>query len=391
MKVVIFIGHHKTGSASLQEFLSQNALALMRAGILYPAVEAEGMSLLLKRALKGRDHVETLPFNLREAHNALAFRMLTDVTGGTVPAFHPGLPSTDEMFKIIEHQITALRPKAVILASEVMGNFSSVSTDLISNLIALFKGAHVRIIANLRRVDDHMVAWHGQRLRFGEKINSLKQVGMTPYKNGIHFDYRRLLDGWRSKAPGAEIVLRTYANVLEAGGTPQDFMRQSGLKFPGKLLAVREANRGLHRGLFEISRLGNQHLNTHDASRLFDFLMRVTPALDLPNSKDIELFTQAIRANIATNFAPVHEYLGSLSGHTPFFSDLSEIRIPLPYDGDKIAQEALAQIRQMRCRIPTQTLGEFLNDLDMSATTSTENSLFPHRKINSALKMNSAS
>ena len=41
MDLVIFMGHHKVGSSSLQSWLSTNWLALARAGILYPAVEMQ--------------------------------------------------------------------------------------------------------------------------------------------------------------------------------------------------------------------------------------------------------------------------------------------------------------------------------------------------------------
>ena len=52
MKIIIYIGHHKVGSTALQVFLSQNWLALVRAGILYPSVETSGFSHNLAEVLQ---------------------------------------------------------------------------------------------------------------------------------------------------------------------------------------------------------------------------------------------------------------------------------------------------------------------------------------------------
>ena len=65
MKLVIFMGHHKVGSTSLQRFLSQNYLGLLKAGILYPSVESQGFSHNIAAALNGADFEGDLPINVR--------------------------------------------------------------------------------------------------------------------------------------------------------------------------------------------------------------------------------------------------------------------------------------------------------------------------------------
>ena len=77
MTFAFFIGHHKTGSTALQTYLANNYLTLLRQGILYPAVDAEGSAANLAAAIKGRDDMVNLGrMNVREPHNALAFRIL---------------------------------------------------------------------------------------------------------------------------------------------------------------------------------------------------------------------------------------------------------------------------------------------------------------------------
>ena len=70
MRAVCHIGHHKTGTTSLQAFLSQNSHRLLQAGILYPWVESQGAAVALGKAVRGGDFAAMLPFNVREAQNA---------------------------------------------------------------------------------------------------------------------------------------------------------------------------------------------------------------------------------------------------------------------------------------------------------------------------------
>lgn len=365
MKVVLFIGHHKVGSSSLQEFLSQNSIELLRAGTLYPGIESQGLTVMLAKALRGGDSVETLPINTREAHNALAFKMIAEHTGGDVPPYHKGLPNSRHMFRAIEHQIELLQPKAVILTAEVFANFAPRSTALIDRLATFFQGADIRVIATLRRIDDYLASWHGQRLRFNQKLKPLRAGGMAPYKTGIHFDYKKMLHGWHQTMPQAEFILRNYTDVLAAGGSIKDFMTQSGVKFPRSLLPVRHANPSLHRGLMEIARQGNHHLKKPNAQFLRQMLDRLAPDLNLPASQDVELFGAAVRDDMVSSFAPIHDYLGQISGRSPFFPDMEEVRIPRPHDEIEVATDALAQLRGLCGNIANADVRDFLRTLNL--------------------------
>jgi len=369
VKVVLFIGHHKVGSSSLQEFLSQNSIRLLKSRILYPAVEAQGLSVLLAKALQGKDNVETLPINAREAHNALAFTMLTEETGGAMPNFHAGLPHSNQMFRTIQQQINMLQPKAVILTAEVFANFAPRSTSLIDRLATFFQGADIRVIATFRRIDDYLASWHGQRLRFGQKVNPLRAVGIGPYRNSIHFDYKKMLDGWCKTVPQAEFILRNYSDVLANGGSVKDFIASSGLKFPRGLLPVRQANESLHRGMVEIARRGNHQLDQPDARLLRQVLGLKTPALNLPASGDVELFGAEHRENMVNTFELVHDYIGQVAGRQPFFPDMEEARTTRPYAEIEVATDALDQLQRLSGDIGNAVVHDFLKSLDLRQET----------------------
>ena len=70
MKVILYIGHHKVGSTSLQVFLARNWAALAREGTLYPSVENRGYALNLRqsRSLPNPPH---LPAHLTDPQQSL--------------------------------------------------------------------------------------------------------------------------------------------------------------------------------------------------------------------------------------------------------------------------------------------------------------------------------
>lgn len=322
MKVILFIGHHKVGSTSLQDFLSRNSLALARAGILYPSVDFEGMALALATAMNpSAPSRDTLPINAREPHNALAFRMLAEKKKGKVPPFHKGLPASAQMFRAIEKQIEFLAPDTVILAAEVFANFAPASPGLITRLAQVFPKSDITVVATLRRIDAYLASWHGQRLKFGHKLEPLRGGGMKNYFGGIHFNYDLMLKGWIEAMPDARFILRDYSDVRAAGGSVADFVAQTGLNLPPGLTDERSTNESLHRGIYEIARQGNMALPPALAGKLRQTLREMTPKLNLPDSDDIELFGAENRKILLKRFEPVHTFLDEVSGKSPFFAN----------------------------------------------------------------------
>jgi len=171
MKAICHIGHHKTGTTTLQAFLSQNSHRLLQQGILYPWVESQGAAYSLAKAMGKGDKREILPINIREAHNALAFRMLADtLQSWKVPPYHQNLPHSNQLLLAVSNQIEALQPDWIVLCSEVMSHFGKVAPDQISRLRSTGLAAAEQIVVwcTLRRPDEQLVSWHGQQVRFGQ-------------------------------------------------------------------------------------------------------------------------------------------------------------------------------------------------------------------------------
>jgi len=134
LKLVIFIGHFKTGSSSIQSFLSSNFLRLLQAGILYPSVESQGAAWNMRAMMRGRDESTAgKSLNIIEPHNALALRLKNEEDGHGMPSYYPHPPSGFQMLELLENQISELAPNAVVLCSEVFSLFGLTENAPASN------------------------------------------------------------------------------------------------------------------------------------------------------------------------------------------------------------------------------------------------------------------
>ncbi|PCJ07281.1 MAG: hypothetical protein COB16_11690 [Rhodobacteraceae bacterium] len=363
MKIILFIGHHKVGSTSLQDYLARNAVALAQAGILYPATDFEGLALMSAMAAGRHQPDGPLPINAREPHNALAFRMLADHQGGKVPNYHKRLPGQPQMIHAIRQQVSFFTPHTMILAAEVFANFNAVAPELIHQLVGFFPEAEFTVTATLRRIDEYLASWHGQRLKFGHTIAPLRTNGVEPYISGIHFDYRLMVEGWLQALPEARVILRNYTEVRNAGGSVADFITQNGLKVPKGLARERRENDSLHRGVYEIVRRGITELPRDQASALRAEIRDLTPKLRLPDSTQIELFGVQNRQHLVEQFAPINAYLGGVVGRAAFFDDLDQARQVLPVSEETVYAPALQQIRRLLRKRGDEAADKRLDDL----------------------------
>lgn len=325
MKVIIYFGHHKVGSTALQSYFARNTLALLQQGILYPAVEAEGLTHLLAVATGAKRELDLECMNVREPHNALAFRMLSGETGTRTPPWHDPLPGLPAMEMTLRHQISVFDPHTVILCSEVFANFGAGHVTLIERLKSLFEGAEIELFCTLRRPDDYQASWYGQRLRFGHKLSALWEPEGVDLAS-IHFDYRKMIEPWLSVFPNAKFHLRNYSDTLKNGGSVEDFFLATGLGRRQHTSGNDPKNISLPRAAFNAVREANNTLSDRDASEFRKTVLKIAPTMDLPKSKEVEVFGAENRRILYERFAPIDEWLGKIGGAEGFFPDLPQIR-----------------------------------------------------------------
>lgn len=361
MKIILYIGHHKVGSTALQAFLARNWLPLARAGILYPSVEAHGFAGNLKSALGAGEAFEQLPIQIREPHSALAYRMIADVSDRPIPPQFQGLPATPQMFRALCKQVEHLQPHTMILCSEALSNFGQVDPELVTRLCDVFPGAKFQTYCALRRPDDYITSWHGQRLKVGETPPALWEDGFAQYRDGIHFDYRLVVQAWQDRVPGGRMILRNYADILATGGSAEDFIAQTGLALPADTQPARRENTSLPLASFALMDRANRDLGAHVAHPLSLYLQTHGQVLSPVPDSDIEMFGQEQRDQMADAFAPIHDHLNRLARTHAFFPDIDEMRRTRPVPAIDAARRLLAVFSPQG--MPNPALSDYIKTL----------------------------
>lgn len=326
MRTIIHIGHHKTGTTSLQSFLALNSQLLLGAGILSPWVESQGAVWAQMQGM-GKTEIDPdlLPANIREPHNALAFRMLMDATKSNVPPYHPGLPHTNQMMIAIDNQVELLDPETVVFCSEVMSRFGIEAPEMIDRFDKVLGGSDFAVHLTLRRPDEQLIAWHAQRLRFGNKAAPLSDPEAGFAATDMNLDYVQIAKPWLERLSGATLTLRTYDETVAAGGSIADFVASHALSLPDGMIEVPRMNTGIPRALLGLVRAANHALPLPVAKLFVDDLIDLTGGLDLPGARDIEFFGPSARARLVELFSPAHDWLSQQVGRDAFFADIEDL------------------------------------------------------------------
>lgn len=368
MKVIIFIGHFKTGSSSIQSFLSSNFYRLLQAGILYPSVESRGVSRNMKAILDGEDAPTTgAGLNVIEPHNALALRLKNEEDGHGVPPYYPHLPSGFQMMEIIDNQIAALQPDTVILCSEVFALLGlTEGRRSVRRLARRLSGHEVTIYCNLRRPDDYLSSWHRQRLKFGAKLGRLSGPAFDEYLGSAHFEQDKLVEGWlKGGFPEARLVLRNFDDVKAAGGSIVDFVNRSGADFPPDLFIPKDQNPSVPSAFAEIGRLAIHELPSADSKKVINWLTTARRRVDCPADDQIEDFGAKNRDIMSKRFLPIADSLTRMNGGKHFYKDASSFGLLRPVDPVLAARTALpGLIADAQERVLAPTIIDWLKGLD---------------------------
>ena len=367
MEIICHIGHHKTGTTTLQAFMAQNSHRLMKAGILYPWVEMQGAAHAWSKAMGEGDRQEILPINIREAHNALAFRMLADsLPNWKVPAYHHNLPHSRQMLWALKNQLRSLQPEKVVLCSEVMSHFGKSAIGQIPRLRqdGLGEAEAFALWCTLRRPDEQLVSWHGQQLRFGWAPAPLSDPETGLNLNWLHVDYRGVIEPWLEQIPETRLILRPYRETMAEGGSVEDFLKNSGVNAPADLLPAVTMNVSQKPAVVSLQRLANAQLSRELAREFANGAEQLTKGLKLAGSSEVEFLGPASRARLVEHFAPIHDWLSRTTGRAAFFSDIDKMSECRPVPEQVALQDLLDQLTKERIeRFVQQEIRDFLNGL----------------------------
>ena len=191
-RLILHIGMHKTGSSSIQHFLSRNRLALAAAGVLYPrSVGPDG-----RRQPK---------------HNAIFSAISHEIDHG---APHPVLGPSSEVIDAMARRIAVSRAKTAILSAE---GFSGENPAFARALSPLRERFNVTVVAFLREPGAWLESFYRQMV-MSREVREARGLGefLAAPSTEAHLDYMRII-GWWADAFGPE-ALRIVA-FHEGGAT----------------------------------------------------------------------------------------------------------------------------------------------------------------------------
>jgi hypothetical protein len=203
LDLVLHIGTGKTGTSSIQVFMHRNREGLADRGVLYPRSPGRTRHVRLSLSVRADETLSDLP----------GWRRL----GLTSPQdfrrkFHRRL------FREIDNSGLA----QVVFSDE---GLYALPDEAMRNLTRLVeqRAGRLRVVAYLRRQDDHLVSHYQQWVKRGETERLVDRVQQGAYSR-IH-DYAARLRPWRHLIEPTELVVRRFErDSFVDGSLHQDFL-----------------------------------------------------------------------------------------------------------------------------------------------------------------------
>lgn len=236
MNLTLHIGSGKTGTSSIQHFMSRNRDRLAELGYLYP--ESPG----------------------RTRHTRLGLFIKPDALLASTPSWRrQGFASPEEFREGFRDslfaEINASGLSRVVLSDEAL--YGSPN-DALRKLRSFTDGiaGHVRVVVYLRRQDDHLISRYQQVVKIGD-VRPLEEWARQDF--GQTYDYRAKLDTWQRLVEPTELVVRRFErDSFVDGSLYQDFLDSVGIDVrAGDLEQVTNRNESLDAEAVEFLRLLN--------------------------------------------------------------------------------------------------------------------------------------
>jgi hypothetical protein len=237
--VVLHIGMGKTGTTSLQAWLHRNRQRLADQGVLYPASPGERRHVRLGLAMQNPDREPGTSFDWRRQ-----------------PVATPR-----ELRPLLEHELFAeLRgaPVPVLFSDEALFTASDAGLRYLRSLLDRI-AASVRVVAYLRRQDDHVCSRYQQTIKLGGEVRRMSEW-LGGHNFSRKYDYHARLRGWQTLISPASLVVRVFEKGhLAEGSLHRDFIEATGLGIdPEGLDPVPDRNQSLDAETVEFMRLFNR-------------------------------------------------------------------------------------------------------------------------------------
>ena len=215
-RLILHIGHYKTGTTALQVFCARNEARLRAAGIDYPALHRHNAK-----------------------HSALAFALLQAAGASTLMHGYANQAPPEALWQALCDHVRKSPAQAVLVSSEEfmrLAVFPAAEAQLSGILARHAAGIEVEVIAYLRAPQAHLRSWYNQLIKMGQPVPGYL-TALRDTVEPIHLDYGFALAPWRRLLGDGRVILRPYRAPAEGGGSIQDdFFRALGLTLPDQVV-----------------------------------------------------------------------------------------------------------------------------------------------------------
>lgn len=237
-RVVVHIGMGKTGTSSIQYLLAANRPVLAAHGVLFPRVPGRARHTRLGLAVKGDDELTRTP----------AWHRI----GRPVPQRF-----RRRFRRNLLEEVGSADARTVLFSDEALFGLDEESLVRMRQLMAKV-GGPLRVVAYLRRQDDHLASLYQQEVKVGETRRMSEWVSLSGLRG---HDYHTRLSAWRDVVRPDEVVVRPFERSGFVGGSLYaDFFDAAGADIDESELAPPEIrNPSLDAETIEFLRLLNLH------------------------------------------------------------------------------------------------------------------------------------
>jgi len=221
-RVILHIGRHKSGTSSLQRYLSQNQAALRAAGWLYPSAGQDG----------------------RLAHHLLAESAATEKARQR-QGFEKSL-SAEEFHRALAEE-TLNWHGSLIFSSEAFQNVQP------NRLKSYFPPGQTTVVVYLREQAEYAISSYQQKVQATNSSLTLEAHCLA--RAGV--DYFKFLNQWATAYGKDHLIVARYArDQLLNKDIVADFCSRTGIPLVGTPITA-DQNPSIGGGLLELKRLSN--------------------------------------------------------------------------------------------------------------------------------------
>ena len=215
-RLILHIGHYKTGTTALQVFCARNDTRLGAAGVEYPDLY--------------RHHAK---------HSIFAFALLQAAGASTLMHGYANRTPPEALWATLLDHVRRSPAPAVLVSSEEfmrLAVFPAAEEELAAILARHAAGIEIEAIAYLRPPQAHLRSWYNQLIKMGQVVPDYL-TALCHTVEPIHLDYGFALAPWRRLLGDGRVILRPYRSPAQGRESIfDDFFRALGLKLPGNLV-----------------------------------------------------------------------------------------------------------------------------------------------------------